>query len=152
MVFIFCDLSTYVGCWSSFYIRRIIYKFLNVCPFDYTAFAVSGKVGYPLNGLTTPVGWLVTPTDRPKSVRNRCVIEVFDGVCVLSFGFRIFCWYRGFCHRTESDLLLFLLIRFEWSDVLLWWIIWFKNFHFVVIFTQMSSQTLSFYTFLLIWK
>ena len=29
------------------YIRRIIYKFLNVYPFDYTAFAVSGKVGYP---------------------------------------------------------------------------------------------------------
>ena len=28
--------------------------------------------------------------------------------CVLSFGFRIFCWYRGFCHRTGSDLLLFL--------------------------------------------
>ena len=28
----------------------------------------------------------------------------------LSFGFRIFCWYRGFCHRTGSDLLLFLLI------------------------------------------
>ena len=25
-----------------------------------------------------------TPTDRPKSVRNRCVIEVFGGVFVLS--------------------------------------------------------------------
>ena len=62
-----------------------------MCPFDYTAVAVSGKVGYPLTGLTTPVGWLVTPTDRPKSVRNRCVNKVFGGVCVLSFGFRIFC-------------------------------------------------------------
>ena len=62
---------------------------------------------YPLelSRFCFPVGWLVTPTDRPKSVRNRCVIEVFGGVCVLSFGFRIFCWYRGFCHRTESDLL-----------------------------------------------
>ena len=29
-----------------------------------------------------PNGLLVTPTDRPKSVRNRCVIEVFGGVCV----------------------------------------------------------------------
>ena len=35
--------------------------------------------------------WLaiVTPTDRPKSVRNRCVIEVFGGVyvscCFLGF-------------------------------------------------------------------
>ena len=35
-----------------------------------------------------PVNWfnhtswvaIVTPTDRPKSVRNRCVIESFDGV------------------------------------------------------------------------
>ena len=27
---------------------------------------------------------LVTHTDRPKSVRNRCVIEIFGGVCVLS--------------------------------------------------------------------
>ena len=26
---------------------------------------------------------IVTPTDHPKSVRNRCVIEVFGGVCVL---------------------------------------------------------------------
>ena len=43
------------------------YKFFNVCLFDYSAFAV----------------------------RNRCVIDVFGGVCVLSFGFRIFCWYRG---------------------------------------------------------
>ena len=40
----FYDLSVLVGCWSSFSIRRIIYKFLNVCPFDYTAVAVSGKV------------------------------------------------------------------------------------------------------------
>ena len=93
----FYDLYTLVGCWSLVYIRRIIYKFLNVCPFDYTAFAVSGKVGYPLTGLTTPVWWLITPTDRPKLVRNRCVIEVFVGVCVLSFGFRICCWYSGFC-------------------------------------------------------
>ena len=27
---------------------------------------------------------IVTPTDRPKSVRNSCVIEVFGGVFVLS--------------------------------------------------------------------
>ena len=27
---------------------------------------------------------IVTPTDRPKSVRNRCVIEVFGGVFLLS--------------------------------------------------------------------
>ena len=56
---------------------------------------------------------VVTPTDRPKSVRNRCVIEVFGGVFVLSIGFRSFCWYRGFRHRSESDLLLFLSIEIE---------------------------------------
>ena len=33
-------------------------------------------------GSRKPVGLLVTPTDRPKSVRNCCVIEVFGGVCV----------------------------------------------------------------------
>ena len=38
----FYDPSTLVGCWSSVYIRRIIYKCLNVCHFDYTAVAVSG--------------------------------------------------------------------------------------------------------------
>ena len=27
---------------------------------------------------------IVTPTDRPKSVRNRCVIDVFGGVFVFS--------------------------------------------------------------------
>ena len=40
----FYDLSALVGCWYSVSIRRIIYKFLNVCPFDNTTVAVSGKV------------------------------------------------------------------------------------------------------------
>ena len=53
---------------------------------------------------------VVTPTDRPKLLRNRCVVEVFGGVFVLSNGFRIFCLYRGFRHMSESDLLLFHLI------------------------------------------
>ena len=43
----FYDLSALVGCWSLESIRRIIYMFLNVCPFEYTAFVVSGKVAYP---------------------------------------------------------------------------------------------------------
>ena len=77
----FYDLSALVGCWSSVSMRRIIYKFLNVCPLDYTAVAVSGKVERSYTGLTTPVGLTAaTPTDRPKSVRNRCVIKVFGGV------------------------------------------------------------------------
>ena len=40
-------LAALVGCWSSAFIMKIIHKFLNVCSFDYTAFAVSGKVGIP---------------------------------------------------------------------------------------------------------
>ena len=40
--FIFNYLSALVGCWSSVPLRKIIYNFLNVCPFDHTAFMVSG--------------------------------------------------------------------------------------------------------------
>ena len=36
---------------------------------------------------------------------------------MLSFGFRIFCWYREFCHRTGSDLLLFLKYRVIDGDI-----------------------------------
>ena len=39
---------------------------------------------------------IVTPTDRPKSVRSRCVFEVFGGVFVLSRCFWIFLWVSGF--------------------------------------------------------
>ena len=94
----FYDLSALVCCWSSVSrsIRRIIYKFLNVCPFDYTA--VSGKVVRTLTGLTTPVGLTaVTPTGLPKSVHNRCVIEIFLWlfyVVTMLFGF--FCGCRAF--------------------------------------------------------
>ena len=33
-LFYFYDLSAWGGCWFVVYIRRFIYKFLNVCPFD----------------------------------------------------------------------------------------------------------------------
>ena len=61
-----------------------IYKFLNVCPFDYTAVAGSGKVG-PVNQVNY-ASWMavVTPTDRPMSDRNRCVIGLFMALFVLS--------------------------------------------------------------------
>ena len=48
--------------------------------------------------------------DRPKSVRNCCVIEVFGGVFFVVFLFFCGCW--GFCHRTESDLCLFLFCTY----------------------------------------
>ena len=72
-------------CWFVVYKRRFIYKFINVCPFDYTAVAGSWKVG-PVNQVNH-TSWVavVTQTDRPKSVRNRCVIELFCGVvCVVT--------------------------------------------------------------------
>ena len=51
---------------------------------------------------------VVTLTDRPKSVRNRCIIERFCGVvCAVTLPVRQFYWYMDFCHRTESDLFLF---------------------------------------------
>ena len=53
-----------------------MYTWLNLCPFDYKTVVVIGKVKRSeTSGMT--VG---TPTDRPQSVRNRCVIEVFGGV------------------------------------------------------------------------
>ena len=99
-------------CWSlGPYIEDYL-QFINV--FVGFFLVVSGNVVISLTGLITPVGWgeggVVTPTDRPKFVRSRCVIEVFGDVFVLSrcfFGF--FCGCGGFCHRTESDLFLFLL-------------------------------------------
>ena len=50
---------------------------MHVLTLDYTTVAASGKVG-PVNHTS----WVavVTPTDRLKSVRNRCVIELFCGV------------------------------------------------------------------------
>ena len=55
----------------------------------------------------------VTPTDRPKSVRNSCVIKVFGGVFMLSRCFLDCSVGVGvFCHRTESDLFLFLSLHY----------------------------------------
>ena len=57
---------------------------------------VRGKVGIPYRLNTTRWVAAITPTDRPKSVRNRCV---FGGV----FGFWSFCWCYAFCHMTDTD-------------------------------------------------
>ena len=59
--------------------------YLHVRALDYTTVVVMGRVGIPLTGLTTPVGWLSLPRlTCPKSIRNRCVIDVFCGFFVLS--------------------------------------------------------------------
>ena len=70
--------------------------------------------GGPVNQVNH-TSWVavVTLTDRPKSVRNCCLIELFCGVvCVVTLPFWHFCWCRGFRYRTGSDLLLFVSILF----------------------------------------
>ena len=56
---------------------------------------------------------VVAQTDRPKSFRNHCVIEVFVYVesCVDTLLFGFFYGCRCICHRTESDLFLFVLSK-----------------------------------------
>ena len=105
----FYDLSAWGGCWFVVYIRRFIYKFLMcVLLIKRLLWLVGRWVRKPVNHTS----WVavVTPTDRHKSVRNRCLIELFCGVvCVVTLPFWHLCWCRGFCHRTESDLFLFFL-------------------------------------------
>ena len=62
----------------------------------------------PLNRFNR-TSWMVvvTPTDRPKSVHNRCVIGVLSGVFVLSVGHLIFCWYKGFVIGLSQISFLF---------------------------------------------
>ena len=87
-IFMTFPLGWLLVCFS--YIRRFIYKFLYVCPFDYRAVAGSGKVG-PVNQVNH-TSWVavVAATDHPKSVRNHYIIELFCGVvCVVTCPFDI---------------------------------------------------------------
>ena len=71
--------------------------------------------GGPVNQINH-TSWVavVTQTDRPKSVRNCCLIELFCGVvCVVTLPVWHVCWCGGFCHRTGSDLLLFVSTTFR---------------------------------------
>ena len=69
----FYGISALDGYWYSAVIRRIIYKFLNVCPFDCAALVFIGKVGIPLTSLTTQVRWLSLPN---LTVLSRSAIVV----------------------------------------------------------------------------
>ena len=51
---------------------------------------------------------VVTPTDRPKLVHNRSVIEVFVAFCIVTVFFVMLWGCKSFCHRTESDICLYL--------------------------------------------
>ena len=52
---------------------------------------------------------VVTPAGRPKFAQ--CLKEHFGGVFVLSLCFLAFLCCRGFCHRTESYLFYFSLVK-----------------------------------------
>ena len=78
-----------------------------MCPFDFTAVAGSGKVG-PVNQVKH-TSWVavVTPTDRPKSVRNRCVIGLFCGVNPIENGVYILVevsLHNYLCCRCPFDI------------------------------------------------
>ena len=87
----FYDLSALVGCWSSNSIRRIIFKCVS-----FWIHGLCGKwEGWALVNWFHHTSWatVVTPTDRLKSVRNRCVIEVVDGFFLCcQVAFWIFLW------------------------------------------------------------
>ena len=86
-----------------------------MCPFDYTAVAGNGMIG-PVNQVNH-TSWVavVTPTDRPELVRNRCVIEFFVALFVLSLcPFDISAGVGAFViGLIESDLFIFLFMIIE---------------------------------------
>ena len=53
---------------------------------------------------------VVTPTDRPRSVRSRCVIEVFCGVFVLSRCFSDFSVGVGAFVKRMIQIFLFFVL------------------------------------------
>ena len=75
------------ACSASFFIRRIIHSFKCVS-FWLNIFCGKWEGWDPVNRfMHIRSVAVVTPTYRPKSVRNRCVIEVFGCVFVLSLYF-----------------------------------------------------------------
>ena len=81
----FYDLSAWGGCWFD-----VLYKEVYLQIFKCVSFWLHGCCGewegWPRKQVNH-TSWVavVTPTDRPKSVRNRCLIELFCGVvCVVT--------------------------------------------------------------------
>ena len=65
-----------------------------------------------------PICTAVSPTDRTKSVRNRCVIEGFGSLFhVVLLLFYFFCRCRGFCYVKS---LPFSLIHIEHLYLFTW--------------------------------
>ena len=103
----------FLGSWFLVYtsIMRLIYTIFKCVPS--WMHGCCGEWEGSARKLVNHTSWVavVTPTDRPTfSVRNRCVIDFFVALFVLSLcPFWQFCWYRAFCHRIEPDIFLFSL-------------------------------------------
>ena len=113
-------------CWKShkppFRLAQLIYLYWTISKKTHKSCLCfqHAKHDHTIYLICNHTSWMdvVTPTDRPYSVRNRCVIELVCGVvCVVTLPFLHFCWCRGFCHRTESDILLFVCM-WSWIDIL----------------------------------
>ena len=68
-----------VGLQSLVSMWRFIYRFLNVCPFDYTTVVIKGKV----DACKPHQFEYIIGTDCPKSVCNTCVMEVSKSVVIV---------------------------------------------------------------------
>ena len=88
----FNDLSALVGCWSSVYIRRIIYKFLNVCPLITMLLRLVGMMG-----ALRPV--------LPHQLR---------GCCLLPLQLTVLSRQRNWCVIIKA--FLYLILRFLTSS------------------------------------
>ena len=102
-MFVYCIFMTCaIGCWSFVHIKLIIYNFLNVCNFDYTAFDYSGKVRIPYTCFTPSVKWLSLPQltvlSRPEIVVKSKVLVAF--LCCHFLLFNILLVYG----QSSSDL------------------------------------------------
>ena len=106
----FYDLYAWRGCWFFVHIRRFIYKY-----FKCVSFWLHGCCREWKDWARKPVNYtslvaVVTATDRPQSVCNHCVIELFVALFVLSLcSLDNFVGKRVFFQRTESDLFTFSL-------------------------------------------
>ena len=107
----FYDLSAWGGCWFDVYIRRFIYKFLNVCPFDYTVVAGSGKVG-PVNQVNHTNRMDVVCChliDRPQSVPQLSCNHTlqFSKTLRLNRNAIFQCLVMQFCHLKSFKCYIF---------------------------------------------
>ena len=90
------------------------------CLFDYTAVAVSGKVGTHQTRFNH-TSWVtvVTPTDRPKSVLNGCLIEVLGDDFVLPRCFLDFSLLGIITDNIQTTVFFMILSRSRLYDIYL---------------------------------